>query len=328
MEGTEAGYCQTLQALLKDYDAAVAINVGTSYLDNLALARGIVEGARGSAKPVLANFVPEQLMGQSKTYLKQNGIASFSSGERAVKVLAEAYRYSAFLAKPAPKSKSLSIGEKRTLPGNGQMLEPQAMAWLIENGIPVPPFFFAVSAEEAVQACEELGYPAVMKVVSPDILHKSDFGGVVVGIRDASAARQAFETVCRSAQGKDFRGAVIYPMIRDAQEVLIGISKDPQFGPVVAFGLGGVYTEIMRDIVLRVAPVDSDEAMQMVHEIRAIKLLQGARGKPACDFEALAQTIATFSHLPFLYPEISEIDLNPVFLLPKGLFVGDVRVIR
>jgi hypothetical protein len=116
-------------------------------------------------------------------------------------------------------------------------------------------------------------------------------------------------------------------MVKDAQEVLLGLSTDPQFGPVVAFGLGGIYTEIWRDIVLRVAPVEPEEALEMIHEIRAIALLKGARGKPPYDLGALAKTISTFSRLPFLYPQISEVDLNPVFVRQDGLVVGDVRVI-
>ncbi|MGB6067695.1 MAG: acetate--CoA ligase family protein, partial [Desulfomonilaceae bacterium] len=328
VEGTEEGYRRTLQILLKEYDAAVAIDVGTSYLDNLALGRGVVEGARGSGKPVLASFVPEQLMAESTTYMKQNGVVVFPSGERAVSVLAEMARYEnhrSLFSKKRPLQTNL---ESRALPEDGYMLEPQAMTWLKENGIPVPEFYLAENADEAVRACERLGYPIVMKVVSPDILHKSDVGGVVVGIRDAKAARNAFGSIQQSAQGKVFCGAVVYPMIKQAQEVLLGLSNDPQFGPVVAFGLGGIYTEIWRDIVLRVAPVDPDEAMEMIHQIKAIKLLMGARGAPPCDLETLAQTLSNFSRLPFLYPEIGEVDLNPVFLLQKGLVVGDVRVIK
>ena len=328
VEGTEEGYQRTLQTLLKDYDAAVAINVGTSYLDNLALARGVVAGALGSAKPVMASFVPEQLMVESAVFMKQNGVVDFPSGERAVSVLAEMARYEAH-RKLSSKKKTVQVNPKnRALPDDGFMLEPQAMTWLKENGIPVPEFYMAASADEAMRACERLGYPTVMKVVSPEILHKSDVGGVIVGIRDAQAARKAFDGIEKSAQGKVFCGAVVYPMIKQAQEVLLGLSSDPQFGAVVAFGLGGIYTEIWRDIVLRVAPVDPDEAMEMIHQIKAIKLLTGARGSAPCDLEALAQTLSNFSQLPFLYPEISEVDLNPVFLLPKGLVVGDVRVIK
>ncbi len=327
VEGTEEGYRKTLTSMLQVYDAAVAINVGTSYLENLALARGVADGARSSGKPVLASFVPEQLMTESTNYLKQVGIACYPSGEQAVSVLAEIARYEEHRRKPVENKTVPPVGDARKLPGDGKLLEPEAMAWLKENGIPVPDFCVAVTAEEAVQACGKLGYPTVMKVVSPDILHKSDVGGVIVGIRDADAARQAFAAIQESARGKDFRGAVLYPLVRDAQEVLLGLSTDPQFGPVVAFGLGGIYTEIFRDIVLRVAPVEQDEAMEMIHEIRGIKLLQGARGKPPYDLAALAQTLVAFSRLPFTYPQISEVDLNPVFLRTDGLVVGDVRVI-
>ncbi|MFA5837254.1 MAG: acetate--CoA ligase family protein [Bellilinea sp.] len=327
VEGTEEGYRKTLSSALQDYDAAVAINVGTSYLNNLALARGVVAGARSSGKPVLASFVPEQLMTSSTEYLKQAGIPCYPSGEQAVSVLAEIARYAEHRSKPVREKNVPLAKDARSLPGNGKLLEPEAMAWLKENGIPVPEYVVAASAEEAIRACEKLSYPTVMKVVSPDILHKSDVGGVIVGIRDADAARKAFAVIQKSAQGEDFRGAVLYPLVRDAQEVLLGLSTDPQFGPVVAFGLGGIYTEIFRDIVLRVAPVEPDEAMEMIHEIRGIKLLQGARGRPPYDLEALAQTLAAFSRLPFIYPQISEVDLNPVFLRADGLVVGDVRVI-
>ena len=267
-------------------------------------------------------------MAESAVYMKQNGVVDFPSGERAVSVLAEMARYEHSRGLALGKKTVQAAVEKRSLPDDGFMLEPQAMSWLKENRIPTPEFYLANSPDEAVQACERLGYPTVMKVVSPDILHKSDVGGVVVGIRDGAAARKAFSSIQQSAEGKVFCGAVIYPLIKNAQEVLLGLSNDPQFGPVVAFGLGGIYTEIWRDIVLRVAPVDPDEAMEMIHQIKAIKLLTGARGAPPCDLETLAQTLSTFSHLPFLYPEIGEVDLNPVFLLPKGLVVGDVRVIK
>jgi acetate---CoA ligase (ADP-forming) len=327
VEGTEAGYRDTLKHVLDDYDAAVVINVGTSYLDNLALARGVVDGAKAGGKPVLASFLPEQLMPESTGYLKQAGIALFPSGEQAVSVLAKIARYQGSRGRRRENKTIVQEGNTRPLPCGGKMLESEAMDWLKENGIPVPEFCVANNAEEAVMGCERVGYPSVMKVMSPEILHKSEVGGVIVGIDNANAARQAFQTIQKSAEGKDFRGAVIYPLVKNAQEVLLGISTDPQFGPVVAFGLGGIYTEIWRDIVLRVAPVDRSEAMEMIHEIRAVKLLTGARGKPACDLETLAKTISTFSRLPFLYPQIDEVDLNPVFLFAEGLVVGDVRVI-
>jgi acyl-CoA synthetase (NDP forming) len=208
------------------------------------------------------------------------------------------------------------------------MLEHEAMAWLQENGIPIPDFRFAATLEAAVRGCGEIGYPVVMKVVSPEILHKSDYGGVVLNIKDDQAAQTTFEHLAQIAKDRDFRGVVIYPMIKDAQEVLMGISRDPQFGPVVAFGLGGIYTETWRDITLRVAPIGRAEAEAMIREIKSYPLLQGVRGQEPQDLDALADTLVRFSELPFLYPEIGEIDLNPVFLLSQGMVVGDIRVIR
>jgi acyl-CoA synthetase (NDP forming) len=201
------------------------------------------------------------------------------------------------------------------------------MAWLRENGIPVPPFRFAVTVDEAVGGCAEIGFPAVMKVVSPDILHKSEHGGVIVGIRDEAGARAAFETIRERAAAFDFRGVVVYPMIGGSQEVLVGLSRDPQFGPVIAFGLGGIYTEVLRDIALRVAPIERDEADAMIRSLRSFPILAGARGQQPGDLDALADLLVTVSQLPFRYPDITEIDLNPVFVAPAGVVVGDVRVI-
>ena len=210
------------------------------------------------------------------------------------------------------------------------MLEPEAMAWLHENSIPVPEFRFASTPTQVAQGCQDIGYPVAIKVVSPDILHKSDVGGVVLGVQDERAALAAFETLQAStrAASKDFQGVVIYPMIQGAQEVLLGLSRDPQFGPVVAIGLGGIHTEIWRDVSLRIAPVNRAEADSMIQEIRAIHLLEGVRGQPPCDLDALADVLVRVSWLPFRYPEIDEVDLNPVFLFSEGLLVGDVRVIR
>jgi acetyltransferase len=207
------------------------------------------------------------------------------------------------------------------------MLEHEAMEWLSANGFPIPDYRFAATVEGALCGCSEIGYPVVMKVVSPDILHKSDVGGVVLEIQDAAAVETAFFRLQRAAAGRDFRGVVIYPMIHGAQEVLLGISRDPQFGPVVACGLGGVYTEVWQDVALRVAPVDRQEASAMIGELKSLPLLQGARGELPCDLDALAGVLADFSQVPFRHPDICEVDLNPVFVFPEGLVIGDVRII-
>ena len=327
VEGTETGYRETLAAALGEYDAALALNVAPPYLDSVALARGVCDAAQRSGKPVVANFMSGETVAAGVAYLNERGIPNFPIGERAVNVLEKMARYHAFAVERQNGGGRAAVVETRPLPGEGHLLEPEAMAWLGQNGIPVPELRTADNPAEAVEMCREIGYPVVMKVVSPDILHKSDCGGVVLDITSDQAAWDAFAAIQRSAGAVDFRGVVIYPLVRGGQEVLLGLSRDPQFGPVVACGLGGVYTEILHDIALRVAPVRQNEAMAMIHELRSVKVLQGARGRPSADLQSLAGAIVALSQLPFRYPEISEVDLNPVFVLPEGLIVGDVRVI-
>jgi acetyltransferase len=330
VEGTEDGYRKTLLAVADEYDAVLALNIATPYLDSVALAHGVCDAARQSGRPIAAAFLPHQIVARAVDYLQEHGVPNFATGERAVAALARMAEYetSRGASDGLDRSETAQVVTPNRLPGNGPMLEPDAMTWLRANGIPTPEFCFATSTDDALQGCREIGYPVVMKVVSLDILHKSEWGGVKLNIRDDDAARAAYESIRQAATGQDFRGVIIYPLICDAHEVLLGLSRDPQFGPVVMLGSGGIYTEVLRDVSLRVAPVDRVQAAAMIRELRAWPILQGVRGQPSRDLDALAETLANFSRLPLLYPEIAEADLNPVFLLPKGLIVGDVRIIR
>jgi acetyltransferase len=331
VEGTEEGYRRTLTTALEEYDAAVALNIAPAYLDSVPLARGVVQAARESGKPVAAAFLPGPIVAEAVGYLREQGIPNFATGERAMAALAHlAEYYTSERSSASLRSALLAVSpaakQSGALPDS--LLEPDLMAWLRANGIPVPEFRTAQSADEAVTAAREIGYPVVMKVVSPQILHKSEFGGVILGITDDEAVRAGFVRLAEVAAGRDFRSVVIYPFIQEAQEVLVGLFRDPQFGPVVAFGAGGIYTELLQDVALRVAPVDRAEAAAMIKETRVAALLTGARARPPGDLDALADLIARVSNLPFLYPDIAEMDLNPVFVLPQGVLVGDVRLIK
>lgn len=327
-EGTEDGYRKTLLAVADEYDAILALNIAPAYLDSMPLAQGVCDAAEQTDTPIVASFLPQQIVTDAVVYLQARGVPNFVTGERAVTALAGMTNYAGETRRHAVADRGTRRREKQGKLPKGPVLEPEAMEWLRENGIPTPEFRFAATGEEAVRGCGEIGYPVAMKVVSPEILHKSDYGGVILDIGDDQAAQDAFETIQQAAEGRDFRGVVIYPMIRDAQEVLLGVSRDPQFGPVIAFGLGGIYTEVWRDVSLRVAPIDRAEAEAMIREIKSFPLLKGVRGRTPRDLDTLADVLVNFSCLPFRYPEIGEVDLNPVFLFSEGLVVGDVRVIR
>lgn len=337
VEGNEEGYRRALVSLLEGpqgYDAALALDVNTPYLDPQPVARGVIAAQSETGKPILANFMAGRCIASALPVLQEAGIPNFASGERAMAVLSWMASRQEWLdnlddsTSAANQEQSNFAQESRLLPGSGQMLEPEAMAWLASCGLPTPPLAWVESPGEAAEEAARLGFPVVAKVVSPQILHKSEAGGVRLNLRDREAVIAAYEFLEESARGGEFRGVVLYPMVQPLQEVILGLSFDPQFGPVVAFGLGGIYTEIWRDVALRLAPLQRAEAAAMVREIKAFPLLAGARGRPACDIESLIEVLVKFSRLPFHYPELGEVDLNPVFLLEKGLVVGDARVIR
>lgn len=328
VEGTESDYQKTLREALGEYDAALAINVCTPYLDALPLARGICGAATAVTKPIAANFMAGRTVALSLPYLKEHGVPNFVTGERAVTVLSQMATYEEYKRKNRLLPKIPARIGSLLSDSDGPLLEPEGMTWLHENGIPVPEYRLATSVDDAVSGSCSIGYPVVIKVVSHDIIHKSEIGGVITGIRTDDEVVAAFHSIEQRTGEHDFQGVIIYPMITDALEILIGFSRDAQFGPVIAFGVGGIYTEILRDISLRIAPLDYDEANAMMREIKAFPILEGTRGQPTRDLSAVAKMLVNFSRLPFHYPEIVEADLNPVFVLSAGVLVGDVRVIQ
>lgn len=326
VEGTGEEYREVLKEALTEYDAALALYIGTPYLEAMPIANGIIEAAKVTKKPIVSTIQVGSDVKESIEVLKEHNLPNFVSGERAVKVLVRMTEYYKYL-KASSNLSEYFPQEVGYLSGDGSLLEPDGMALLRRNGISVPEFRFAATRQEAVTACNSLGYPVVMKVVSPEILHKSDCGGVVLNIDGDEEAEKAFDQIKHAADGRDFRGVVIYPMLKGGREVILGLTRDVQFGPVIAFGLGGIYTEVLKDIVLRVAPVDRKGAEEMIRSIRTYPILKGIRGQEPADLDALAEAIVNFSKLPFLYPNIEEADLNPVFVFPKGVLVGDVRLV-
>jgi acyl-CoA synthetase (NDP forming) len=201
------------------------------------------------------------------------------------------------------------------------------MQLLHDHGIPSPVFETPRSEDEVAAACDRIGYPLVMKVISPQIIHKSDVGGVMLNITRADEGLRAFEKLREIAKDKEFKGVIIYPMVRFDSEVIMGLTRDINFGPVVAFGLGGIYTEVFKDLVFRVAPIDTDTAAEMIRSIKSFPILAGSRGKKPADIEKLAGILSNFSYLPFKHPEIIEADINPLSVSGETIYALDARII-
>ena len=212
------------------------------------------------------------------------------------------------------------------------LLEPEAISLLKDYGIPYPDHAVAHSAEEAAIFAARLGYPVALKVVSPDAPHKSDVGGVVVGLDDGSSVADTYDrivaTVREHVPGADIQGIMVSKQVPAGLEVIVGALHDVMFGPTVMFGLGGIFTEVLKDVTFRVVPLEYRDAHEMVREIRGWSLLEGVRGQSGYDIEALVKLLLTVSQMITERPEIEELDLNPVRLFEQGLMALDVRILR
>ena len=223
----------------------------------------------------------------------------------------------------------MTIAIGKAIQEGRHLLEPEAYELLAHYGLPVPPHRMVSSAEEAESAAANIGYPVVAKIVSPDILHKTEAGGVLLNLNDAAAVRGAYHQITeRARQGKAaVRGVLISRMAPPGTEVIVGLTQDPQFGPMVMFGLGGVFVEVYQDVSFRLVPLAERDAAAMIQDVKAFPMLQGVRGKRPADLQALTDLLLKISKIAEENVEIAEMDLNPIIVYEKGLSVVDVRVL-
>ncbi len=211
------------------------------------------------------------------------------------------------------------------------LTEMESKELLRSLGIPTTQMMLATTKEEAVAMSKKIGYPCVLKVSSEDISHKSDAGGVKVGLADADAVAAAWDAIMKSCKAYDpkavIEGVTVQDMAKPGVEVIIGMSTDPQFGPVLMFGLGGVWVEVLKDVTFKLAPLTKGDAAKAVNEIKAAKLLEGFRGSEPVDKAALEDILMRVSDFVAKTPEVKEMDLNPVFAYSKGAMAVDARVI-
>ncbi len=215
--------------------------------------------------------------------------------------------------------------------GRKALLEPEAKTICAEYGITVTKFKVAKSEAESADLAAKAGFPVVLKVISPDIIHKSDAGGVLVNLKTKDEVRAAYTKILENAKkykaDAKIVGVLVEEMAKQATEVIIGAVKDPQFGPTLMFGLGGIFVEVLKDVTFRVAPIKEAEAAEMIVEVKAFPLLNGYRNTPPVDVKALVTLLVNVSKLVMDHQEIKELDLNPVMAYSEGAKTVDARII-
>jgi acyl-CoA synthetase (NDP forming) len=215
--------------------------------------------------------------------------------------------------------------------GRKILTEVESKQLLEEAGIPTARARLATSRDAAVQAARDIGFPVVLKVVSPQITHKTDVGGVKLDLKSPEEVAAAFDEIMaaarRAAPDATIDGVSVQQMARPGIEVIVGVSTDPQFGPVIMFGLGGVLVEVLKDVSFRIIPIASRDARQMIREIKGFPLLEGYRGQDPADLAALESLLLRVSEFVEKQPEVSELDLNPVFAYKDGALAVDARIV-
>ena len=215
--------------------------------------------------------------------------------------------------------------------GRSSLLEPEAKQVCAAYGMPVPEFRIARSGEEAAKLAEEVSFPVVLKIISPDIIHKTESGGVLLDLNSKDQARQGYDQILTKVRAYNEKariiGVLVQHMAPRGVEVIIGGLQDSQFGPTVLFGLGGIFVEVLKDASFRVAPITDLDCQQMIHEIHSYPILKGVRGQPASDENAIVQIIDATSKVMLENPAIQQMDLNPVTVYGTGASVVDARII-
>ncbi|HEY5638693.1 MAG TPA: acetate--CoA ligase family protein [Dehalococcoidia bacterium] len=211
------------------------------------------------------------------------------------------------------------------------LTEIESKQILAAAGIPVAEATLATSADEAAKAAAKAGLPVVLKIVSPDITHKSDVGGVKVGLEDEAAVRAAYDEIVDAVKERQptarIEGVAVQAMAPAGTEVIVGMSKDPQFGPVLMFGLGGIFVEVLKDVAFRIVPLEERDAREMIDEINGRAILDGVRGGEPADIGALAGLLLKLSAFAEANPQVEELDLNPVFAYKDGCIAVDARIV-
>lgn len=331
----------------EEVDSLIVIYIPIGMVDPAATTRAVLEGvsagrqAGGNKKPVFACIMAERAA-RPRLCFDRERIPCYAFPEEAGRALGKIAGYAAWRSRPAgvtPELEDVRPKEAREIcaramaeRGSGWLSAEEARAVLSAFNLPLPPGGVCRTAEEAAALAARVRFPVALKVVSQKIIHKTEIGGVCLNLGDRQAVKKAFEKIrtrlARDGLSDAMEGVLVQPMIREGVEVMVGVAQDPLFGPLIAFGLGGIHVEILKDVQFRVTPLTDQDAREMVRSIRGYRLLEGYRGHPPADVEAIEEALLRISRLVEEVPEIGEIDLNPIFALPpgKGCRIVDARI--
>lgn len=320
--------------------AVVTMCTPSATLDYNELAKTIVKTSKGTGKTVLAALMGLAEGTENKQILSEGGIPHFMYAEPAIKTLEAMNRFGDWLERPKDRPKHFPVDQEKVKTvfynvrkaGRINLLEEEGYEVLAAYGFPTPKNILVTSEEQCIRAANEIGYPVVLKIASPDIIHKSDAGGVKVGLNNNDEVQRAFRSIIENARkyrtDAKIQGILVQEMVQSGKEIILGSKKDPLFGSLIMFGLGGIYVEVLKDVIFRLAPVGQEEAKRMVESIKTVKLLKGVRGEKPSDLQSIIDNLQRLSQLVTEFPEIEEFDMNPllVFAEGKGACAVDVRM--
>jgi acetate---CoA ligase (ADP-forming) len=334
-------YNAALTAAFKDpdVDGVFVILTPQSMTEIDLIAREIAKVSSHYDKPVYASFMGAADVQEGIEVLQRNKIPHYTLPENMAKSFAAVYHFEhdfqhrkrdILQYEDVDRAKVAALLNEAKHAGLSYLTEDLASQALAAYKLPVYERFKAGNEDELKQLAERLEFPAVMKIISPDIVHKSDSGGVMLNIQNMDEALAAYRTmmekVSRNEPEARINGVLLTKMIPAGEELILGVKRDKAFGPVIVAGMGGIFVEIFRDVTMRVAPISREEAASMLKSTKGYKILQGARGRKPRDLEAIAETIGRLSQLAVDFPEISELDINPLISLEKGAFVADAKI--
>lgn len=310
-------------------DAIIVILTPQAMTKPAETARAIA-GCVRSRKPILACFMGGEDVMPGRDELVASNLPDYPSPERAVGALRAMCSYAVWLKRPQRVVARFPVNRRRVeriihrylRAAQSQVGEPHAKAILRAYGFNVPPGQVEADAQAAVEAAEKIGYPVAMKIVSPEIIHKSDLGGVRLNLSSPEDVRDAFDLMMlrirQRAPGAQIEGVYVERMCARGREVILGMTRDPQFGPMLMFGLGGIFVEVMKDVTFNIAPITEAEAIQMLETTKSFALLKGVRGEASVDLSAIATSLQRISQLVTDFPQIVEMDINPFIVGREG----------